>query len=51
MDVLATLLTEPVGKDSILLHNEASDTNRINDLQFQVVKVKIDSEAIKIEEL
>ena len=35
------MLVEPKDPDSILLHNEAVDSSRINHLQFQVVRVKI----------
>ena len=39
-------LTEPVDKDSILLHNEASDSYRVNNLEFQVIKVQINSDQL-----
>ena len=40
----AEQLTEPIDKDSVLLHNEASDSSRINNLQFQVLKVEINGD-------
>lgn len=37
-----TMLTEPLEPDQILLHNEAIDTSRVNDLHFHVVRVQLD---------
>ena len=39
-------LTEPVDLDSILLHNEASDSSRINHLTFKVLEVKINADQL-----
>ena len=37
-------LTDPAYEDEILLHNEASDSKRINHLQFSVAKVYINAD-------
>ena len=39
-------MTEPADPDNILLHNEASDSSRINHLSFKVLEVRINSDQL-----
>lgn len=41
---------EPTDIDTILLHNEASDSNRINELKFQVMKLDLKTNEMPLEE-
>ena len=44
-------LNEPLDEPSILLHNEASDTCRRNELAFHVIKVKIEPNLLPREDI